>query len=164
MTRRTSSYRNALLEALADPAEAEAYLNAAIEDSPESFLKALGNVAQARQITKVAKEAGIQRETLHRSFSSQGNPTFSTLSSVLRAVGFKLSIGVAHPPVRSIRLVPSTASASPSRLHAVSTRGAHPLLSENARTEDGGYDSLGGQGEGDSWGGGGLGYASCGGR
>jgi probable addiction module antidote protein len=90
---KTSSYREALMEALADPAEAAAYLNAALEDSPESFLKALGNVAQARQMTKVAQDAGIQRETLYRSFSSTGNPTFTTLSSVLHAVGLRLFIG-----------------------------------------------------------------------
>jgi probable addiction module antidote protein len=40
----------------------------------------------------VAKEAGIQRETLYRAFSEQGNPTFETLSSVLGALGMKLSI------------------------------------------------------------------------
>lgn len=59
MTRKTSSYRQALLESLADPREAAEYLNAAIEDGPASFLRALGNIAQARQMTKVAKEAGV---------------------------------------------------------------------------------------------------------
>jgi probable addiction module antidote protein len=80
-----------------EPEEASAYLNAALEDSPEAFLKALRNVAQARQMSKVAKEAGIQRETLYRSFSEQGNPTFETLSSVLGALGMKISIALAEP-------------------------------------------------------------------
>ncbi len=88
----TSSYRQSLLTALLDPVEASAYLNAALEDSPEAFLKALKNVAQARPMTQVAKQAGIQRETLYRAFSEQGNPTFETLSSVLGALGMKLSI------------------------------------------------------------------------
>ena len=92
MANKTSSYRQALLEALMDPAEASAYLNAAIEDSPEAFLKALKNVAQSRQISQVAKDAGIQRETLCRSFSGQGNPTFETLSSVLEALGMRLRV------------------------------------------------------------------------
>ena len=92
MTPRTSSYREALLTSLLDPAEASAYLNAALEDSPEAFLKALKNVAQARTMASVAREAGIQRETLYRAFSEQGNPTFETLSSVLAALGMKLSI------------------------------------------------------------------------
>jgi probable addiction module antidote protein len=92
MTPRTSSYRQSLLTSLLDPNEASAYLNAALEDSPEAFLKALKNVAQARTMASVAREAGIQRETLYRAFSEQGNPTFETLSSVLGALGMKLSI------------------------------------------------------------------------
>jgi probable addiction module antidote protein len=92
MANKTSSYRDSLLAALADPMEASAYLNAAIEDSPEAFLKALKNVAQSRQMAKVAKDAGIQRETLYRSFSEQGNPTFETLSSVLGALGMRLMV------------------------------------------------------------------------
>jgi probable addiction module antidote protein len=89
---KTSSYRQSLLTSLLDPIEASAYLNAALEDSPEAFLKALKNVAQARTMASVAREAGIQRETLYRAFSEQGNPTFETLSSVLAALGMKLSI------------------------------------------------------------------------
>jgi len=89
---RTTSYRQSLLTALEDPVEASAYLNAALDDSPQEFLKALRNVAQARQMSRVAKDAGVQRETLYRAFSEQGNPTFETLSSVLEALGMKLSI------------------------------------------------------------------------
>jgi len=89
---RTTSYRQSLLDGLQDPVEASAYLNAALKDSPQAFLKALKNVAQARQVSRVAKDAGIQRETLYRSFSEQGNPTFETLSSILEALGMKLSI------------------------------------------------------------------------
>ena len=80
------------MRALTDSVEASAYLNAALEDSQRSFLKALKNVAQARQMSRVAKDAGIQRETLYRSFSKEGNPTFETLSSVLSALGMKLSV------------------------------------------------------------------------
>jgi putative addiction module killer protein/probable addiction module antidote protein len=92
MTIKTSSYRQCLLTALLDPIEASAYLNAALEDSPEAFLKALKNVAQARTMSDVARESGIQRETLYRAFSEHGNPTFETLSSVLGTLGMKLSI------------------------------------------------------------------------
>jgi probable addiction module antidote protein len=93
MTSRTRPYREMLLDALADPSEAAHYLNAAIEDSQESFLKALKNVAQAHQMAKVARNAGVQRETLYRSLSSEGNPTLDTLSSILNAVGLKIVIG-----------------------------------------------------------------------
>ena len=94
---KTSSYRQSLLTALLGPVEASAYLNAALEDSPEAFLKALKKVAQARPMAHVAREAGIQRETLYRAFSEQGNPTFDTLSSVLGALGMKLSIAPNEP-------------------------------------------------------------------
>lgn len=89
---KTTSYRESLLAAIADPIEAAAYLNAALEDSSHAFLKALKNVAQTRQMSRVAKEAGVQRETLYRSLSEQGNPTFETLLSVLNTLGMKISI------------------------------------------------------------------------
>ena len=92
MTRKSTSYRERLLASLVDPSEAEAYLNAALEDSQESFLKGLKNVAQAHQMAKVAREAGVQRETLYRSLSSEGNPTFDTLLSILKAVGLRINV------------------------------------------------------------------------
>lgn len=98
MTSKTRPYRELLLERLANPEVAAYYLNAAIEDSPEAFLKALKNVAQSRQMSQVAKEAGIQRETLYRSFSEQGNPTFETLSSVLEALGMRLMVAANGKP------------------------------------------------------------------
>jgi len=101
MTRKTRPYRELLLERLANPEVATFYLNAALEESQESFLKALKNVAQARQMSKVAKDAGIQRETLYRSFSEQGNPTFETLSSVLDALGMRLMVAANSNAVSS---------------------------------------------------------------
>ena len=92
MPKRARSYRTWQLQKLTDPRIASAYLNESLADSNESFLKALGKVAQANQMSKVAKDAGIQRETLYRSFSEQGNPTATTLVSVLKAVGLKLEV------------------------------------------------------------------------
>jgi probable addiction module antidote protein len=89
---KTTPYRQSLLEALADPGEAVAYLNAGLEDSPEAFLKALRNVAQAQRMSRVAKDAGLQRETLYRSLSESGNPTLATLLGVLSALGLKLAV------------------------------------------------------------------------
>src|SRR5665213_955391 len=89
---RTSSYRESLLQSLEDPIEAVAYLNAGLEDSLEAFLKALKNVAQAHRMTRVAEAAGVQRESLYRSLSEQGNPTLVTLNAVLKAVGLKIAI------------------------------------------------------------------------
>jgi probable addiction module antidote protein len=86
------SYRDWLLEELSDPKIAERYLNACLEEGPDLFLKGLRKVAQARQMAKVAKEAGVQRETLYRSLSENGNPTLETLSSVLHALGMELRV------------------------------------------------------------------------
>ena len=92
-------YREALLADLADPEEAKHYLNAVLEDYPTGFLKALRNVAQARQMAKVAQDAGIQRESLYRALSDDGNPTLETLTAVLSAVGLKISIATVEEAV-----------------------------------------------------------------
>jgi probable addiction module antidote protein len=95
-------YREALLANLANPAEAEGYLNAVLEDYPAGFLKALRNVAQARQMAKVAQDAGIQRESLYRALSDDGNPTLETLTAVLSAVGLKISIATVEEAVQAL--------------------------------------------------------------
>jgi len=91
---KTRPYREVLSANLTDPVKAEGYLNAVLEEYPEGFLKALRNVAQARQMAKVAQEAGIQRESLYRVLAEGGNPTLDTLTAVLKAVGLKISIAV----------------------------------------------------------------------
>lgn len=89
MARRSKDHQAWLIEKLTDPARAADYLNAAHEDSPEMFLEALRDVAQARQMAKVAREAGITRESLYRATSEIGNPTLETFREVLKAVGVK---------------------------------------------------------------------------
>ncbi len=90
--KRTQSYQSWRLSKLADPFNAASYLNAAINDSPEMFLKALRNVAQARQIAKVARDAGVTRESLYRATSEIGNPTLDTFVSILSALRLKFTI------------------------------------------------------------------------
>jgi probable addiction module antidote protein len=102
--KRTISYRADLLQKLTNPSEAASYLNAAIDDSLEMFLDALKDVAQAHQMSKVAKQAGVARESLYRSLSSQGNPTLEMLHSVLKAL--KLRIEIASGASRSRERVP----------------------------------------------------------
>lgn len=115
MPARNRSFQDLLLERLANPEVASNYLNEALEESIDSFLVALKTVAQARQMAKVAREAGVQRETLYRSLSEQGNPTVDTLSSILKAVGLKLLVGTNEvdeqtAPVRSAPAPAITAS------------------------------------------------------
>ena len=64
-----------------DPDFPSEYLKAALEDEdePRVLLLALRHLAQAQGIAKVAKAAGIERESLYRALSARGNPRLSTL-------------------------------------------------------------------------------------
>jgi putative addiction module killer protein/probable addiction module antidote protein len=83
-----------LRELRKDPAFAVEYLKAALEDEDEPgvLLIALRRLAQARGIAKVAKAAGIERESLYRALSANGNPRLSTLVAVTKAIGLKLTV------------------------------------------------------------------------
>ena len=93
----TVSHRARLIEELrADPQLAAEYLNAAAEDGDARvYLAALRNVAEAKGMAKIAKAAGVPRESLYRALSSSGNPRFSTLHAVLKAAGLKLAVETA---------------------------------------------------------------------
>ena len=56
------------------------------------FLIALRHLAKAHGIAKVAKAAGVERESLYRSLSANGNPRLSTLLAVVKAIGVKLTV------------------------------------------------------------------------
>src|SRR5947209_18457646 len=103
MPKRTRDYNSWRLEKLVDPEIAEGYLNDALSDSPEMFLKALLNVVQSRQVTTVAKKAGVKRESIYRAFSTRGNPTLDTLNSVLDALGLKIEIASQGGPTSNPR-------------------------------------------------------------
>jgi probable addiction module antidote protein len=99
MKRKTSvSHDDAMIRRLRkDPKFAAGYLRAALEDKdePRVLLIALRHLAQAQGIAKVAKAAGIERESLYRALSDRGNPRLSTLVAVTRAVGLKLTVEAA---------------------------------------------------------------------
>jgi probable addiction module antidote protein len=82
-----------------DPDFATEYLKSALEDEdedePRVLLIALRHLAQAQGIAKVAKAAGIERESLYRALSPRGNPRLSTLVAVTRAIGLKLTVEAA---------------------------------------------------------------------
>jgi len=82
-----------------DPEFAAEYLRAALEDDDEPgvLLIALRRIAEARGgIAKVAKAAGIERESLYRALSVRGNPRLSTLVAVTKAVGLKITVEAAR--------------------------------------------------------------------
>ncbi|NVO00232.1 MAG: putative addiction module antidote protein [Geobacteraceae bacterium] len=89
-----SEYQKDLIEALKDPTEAAAYLNAALEEGDrETFLLALRNVAEANGgVSAVAQKAHLNRESLYRTLSSRGNPEIRTLFNLLHGVGLRLNI------------------------------------------------------------------------
>jgi probable addiction module antidote protein len=74
------------------------YLKAALEDTdePKVLLIALRRITEARGgFAKIARAAGIERESLHRALSIRGNPRLSTLMAVTKAVGLKLTVEAA---------------------------------------------------------------------
>lgn len=93
------SHEESLIKELRQsPAFAAEYLKAALEDldEPQALLIALRQIAEARGgIAKVAKAAGIERESLYRALSARGNLRLSTLMAVATAVGLKLTVEAA---------------------------------------------------------------------
>ena len=87
-----------MIEDLKDPAEAAAYLDAAIQEGDrEALLVAMRHVAAAHGgMASIAQQTGLSRESLYRALSKRGNPTVATLSSVLEASGLRLSVLPAH--------------------------------------------------------------------
>ena len=69
-----------------------AYLNAVIDEGDPTLLQAaLGDVAKARGMGSIARDAGVSRESLYKSLSAKGNPSFQTIAKVSSALGLKLS-------------------------------------------------------------------------
>jgi len=95
MTKPSVNYKNGLKKALADPEEAAAYLNAALEDgSQDVFLVALRDVAEARGLSRLARAASLNRENMYRILSQKGNPQLSSLTTLLDSLGLKLAVEV----------------------------------------------------------------------
>ncbi|OGW65230.1 MAG: putative addiction module antidote protein [Nitrospirae bacterium RIFCSPLOWO2_02_FULL_62_14] len=91
---KSKSYHEDLIESLRNPREAEAYLNAALEEEdPELFLLALRNVAEAQGgVAQLAEKAKLNRESLYKMLSERGNPELRSLEALLHALGFRLAV------------------------------------------------------------------------
>ena len=75
------------------------YLEACMEegsDDPSFIVHALGVVTKAKNMSQLARDTGISREGLYKALSTDGNPTFATVSKVAKALGFELSIQPSH--------------------------------------------------------------------
>ena len=90
---KTKTTRYDVAEHLRTPEEMSAYLDACLQEAgdDEAFLaKALGDVARAKGMTQVARDAGLSRESLYKALSGDRSPSFGTVLKVLRALGLKL--------------------------------------------------------------------------
>ena len=68
-----------------------AYLEAALEDGdPAVIVHAIGNIARARGMSQIARDAGLGRESLYKALSPEGNPEFATVLKVVKALGIRL--------------------------------------------------------------------------
>ena len=86
-------------ELLDSPESVAAYIEAAFEDGdPSVIAHALGVVARARGMSQLAKDAGLSRDAMYKALQPDGNPTLQTLTSVMKALGMKLSAHVQPPP------------------------------------------------------------------
>ncbi|WP_145478510.1 addiction module antidote protein [Stenotrophomonas rhizophila] len=100
MTAKTKTKLEAfdVAEHLRTPEEMAAYLDACImeSDGDSAFIaKALGDIARAQGMSKVARDAGVSRESLYRALSGERSPDFATILKVTRALGVKLHASAA---------------------------------------------------------------------
>ena len=86
-------------EHLRTPEEMAAYLEACLEEAggDAAFIaKALGNIARAKGMTQVARDAGLSRESLYKALSGERSPDFDTILKVVGALGLKLHAEAVH--------------------------------------------------------------------
>ena len=79
--------------------EMAAYLEACLAD-PEAdapfIAKALGDIARAKGMAQVARDAHVSRESLYKALSGDRSPDFDTILKVMAALGLKLHAEVSH--------------------------------------------------------------------
>ncbi|EPC4825619.1 putative addiction module antidote protein [Salmonella enterica] len=80
-----------IAEHLNSEEEMQMYLNEIMEDGdPSLVLSALGDIARARNMSQLSREVGMSREGLYHALSGKGNPTFSAMMKITKALGLKL--------------------------------------------------------------------------
>ena len=90
---KTKTTRYDVAEHLRTPEEMAAYLEACLEEAKgdASFIaKALGDIARAKGMTQVARDAGLSRESLYKALSGERTPGLDTVLKVVRALGIEL--------------------------------------------------------------------------
>lgn len=95
--RKTITTRYDVAEHLRTPEEMAAYLEAFLEEADGDaalIARALGDIARAKGMTQVARDAGLSRESLYRALSGDHSPSFDTILKVVGALGLQLHAGV----------------------------------------------------------------------
>ena len=98
--KKTMTTRYDVAEHLRTPEEMAAYLEACMEEAngDAAFIaKAIGDIARARGMTQVARDAGLSRESLYKALSGERSPGFDTILKVVNALGIELHAAVAQP-------------------------------------------------------------------
>jgi len=68
-----------------------AYLEAALQEGDAALIAAaLGDIARAKGMSQIARDAGLGRESLYKALSADGNPEFATIMKVVAALGLRL--------------------------------------------------------------------------
>jgi probable addiction module antidote protein len=95
---KTKTTRYDVAEHLRTPEEMAAYLEACIEEAggDAAFVaKSLGDIARAKGMAQVARDAGLSRESLYKALSGDRSPGFDTILKVIGALGLELHAGAA---------------------------------------------------------------------
>ena len=90
---KTATSRYDVAEHLRTPEEMAAYLEASLEEAngDAAFIaKALGDIARAKGMSQVARDAGLSRESLYKALSGERIPSFDTILKIVAALGLKL--------------------------------------------------------------------------
>jgi probable addiction module antidote protein len=135
---KTVTSRYDVAEHLRTPEEMAAYLEACLEEAEgdAAFIaKALGDIARAKGMAQVAREAGLSRESLYKALSGERSPDFETILKVVGALGLELhakaresQAAAGHAARRVVAKAPAKAAGARRRVDAltVETAAAEP--------------------------------------
>src|SRR3972149_1762383 len=114
---KTKTTRYDVAEHLRTPEEMAAYLEACFEEANGNaafIAKALGDIARAKGMSQVARDAGVSRESLYKALSGERSPGLDTILKVVAALGLELHAKAVQVPRREGRLGSTSRSAKPS--------------------------------------------------
>ena len=97
MTMKTTRWDST--EYLQTDEDIQLYLEACIEEAdgdPTFIVHALGVIARAKNMSQLARDAGLSREGLYKALSPEGNPTFATVAKVAKALGLQITVQAHH--------------------------------------------------------------------